>query len=71
MVALAGTPKKIVFKLADAEKAALNDPETIRQVREEGAEIMWMSPDKFTRFLVEEVNRDTKLVAEIGMQKED
>ena len=71
MLAPSGTPKDVVAKLSEAVRSGLDDAETARRTRDEGAEVMSMSPEEFTRFLGEEVRRYTKLVAEIGMVKED
>jgi tripartite-type tricarboxylate transporter receptor subunit TctC len=70
LLAPKGTPKEAIDKLSAALQGALTVPAVKDRFREEGSEVMSMTPDEFTTFLKGEAADMAKLVAQIGLQKE-
>lgn len=70
ILAPAGTPKDVLAKLSDALHFALNSKEVKDRIVEDGSEPMVMSPDQFNEFLKHDVANMTKLVNELGIQKQ-
>lgn len=70
LLAPAATPKDVVKKLGDALAASLAKPELQKRFREEGSEVMTMSPDEFTRFVRDEASTLTTLVNQLNLPRE-
>ncbi|UVH60627.1 tripartite tricarboxylate transporter substrate binding protein [Variovorax paradoxus] len=70
LLAPAGTPKDVVQKLSEALVFALSKPELKKRFRDEGSEVMTMSPDEFTRFVRDEATSLTKLVNDLALPRE-
>lgn len=70
LMAPAGTPKDIADKLNDALSASLADQELKDRFREEGAEVMSMGSDDFTKFLKDEASSMSKLVNDLNLPKQ-
>jgi tripartite-type tricarboxylate transporter receptor subunit TctC len=51
-------------------RAALANPELRNRFRDEGSEVMSMSPDEFTQFVRSEASITMKLVNELHLPKE-
>jgi len=70
MLAPAGTPKDVLEKLSKAQQAVLAMPEVKARFRDEGSEVMPMSPDEFTRFLKDEAAAMAKVVTDLNLPKQ-
>ena len=68
MFAPAGTPAPIVAKLAAELHKVVVAPETNQRLQQLGAEAKWMAPSEFHTFVVGEVARLPKILADIGVQ---
>jgi tripartite-type tricarboxylate transporter receptor subunit TctC len=65
--ALAGTPKPVIERLAQAVKAAALDPKVQARVQATGAEVAWLDTNEFDAFLARETasaERHVQLVRE-------
>lgn len=70
LTAPAGTPTPIVMRLAKALKAAQASEVVRERFRKDSAEAGSMSPDEFTEFLRQDLQRNIKVVADLGIPKE-
>ena len=70
LVAPAGTPKDVVFRLSEALRAATSDKGIRDRYRVDGLETVDMSPEEFNRFMESEVKQVTKLVSDLGLPKQ-
>src|SRR5690348_2476630 len=68
IIAPAGTPKEIVDKVHAALSAAQNSPDTQRRLESEGADMVRMSPQEFGAFMVSEMEKWGKVVAQSGIK---
>lgn len=70
LLAPAGTPKEIVQRLGQALRAALASAPVRERFRRDGAEPGTMTPEAFTRFLQEDLQRTMKIVIDLKLAKE-
>jgi tripartite-type tricarboxylate transporter receptor subunit TctC len=70
LFAPAGTPQDVVQKLSEALAFALAKPELKKRFHDEGAEVMTMSSDDFTRFVRGEATSLTNVVNDLGLPRE-
>jgi tripartite-type tricarboxylate transporter receptor subunit TctC len=70
MTAPAGTPKEIIRKLADANKAALESPEIQKALAAQGFAPMIGSAEDFDAFYRAERTKWAKVITATGMDKE-
>jgi tripartite-type tricarboxylate transporter receptor subunit TctC len=70
LLAPSATPKDVLQTLSTAMRSALSSTELKNRFRDEGAEIMSMSPEEFTQFLKSESTAVTKLVSELNLPKQ-
>ncbi|MFL6797775.1 MAG: Bug family tripartite tricarboxylate transporter substrate binding protein [Xanthobacteraceae bacterium] len=70
LVAPAGTPDAAINKLNAAFVQALRDPEVVKQVAEQGAEVIGDTPAEFASFMAAEIARSIKLVRDVGVKVE-
>ncbi|AQV98359.1 ABC transporter substrate-binding protein [Cupriavidus necator] len=70
LVAPAGTPKPVIARLAQALKAAQASDAVRERFRKDSAEAGTMSADEFTEFLRQDLQRNLKVVADLGIPKE-
>src|SRR5712692_7420756 len=70
LVAPAGTPDAVIAKLNSAFVAAIEDPDIIRQITEQGAQPRASTPSEFTAFIASETERIGKIVREVGAKGE-
>ena len=70
LVAPAGTPTPVVMRLAKALKAAQAREAVRERFRKDSAEAGSMSPEEFTEFLRQDLQRNIKVVADLGIPKE-
>ena len=68
IIAPAGTPKEIVYKVHAALTAAQDSPDTQRRLESEGADMVRMSPQEFGAFMVSEMEKWGKVVAQSGIK---
>lgn len=66
----ASTPTPIVMRLAKALKAAQASEVVRERFRKDSAEAGSMSPDEFTEFLRQDLQRNIKVVADLSIPKE-
>lgn len=70
LTAPAGTPTPVVMRLAKALKAAQASEAVRERFRKDSAEAGNMSPEEFTEFLRQDLQRNIKVVADLGIPKE-
>lgn len=70
LTAPAGTPTPVVMRLAKALKAAQASDAVRERFRKDSAEAGNMSPEAFTEFLRQDLQRNIKVVADLGIPKE-
>ncbi len=70
LLAPAGTPEDIVQRLGQALRAALASTPVRERFRHDGAEPGTMTPEAFTQFLQQDLQRMTKIVADLNLAKE-
>ncbi|WP_240804873.1 Bug family tripartite tricarboxylate transporter substrate binding protein [Cupriavidus oxalaticus] len=70
LAAPAGTPTPVVMRLAEALKAAQANEGVRERFRKDSAEAGNMSPEEFTAFLRQDLQRNIKVVADLGIPKE-
>lgn len=70
LLAPKGTPDAVVKRLSDALRFAANDPELQQRYRAEGAHIPFMAPAEFDSLIRREVDEVTKLMNELGVEKQ-
>ncbi|QYY33934.1 tripartite tricarboxylate transporter substrate binding protein (plasmid) [Cupriavidus pinatubonensis] len=70
LLAPAGTPKEIVQRLSQALLASLASAPVRERFRRDGAEPGTMTPEAFTRFLQQDLQRTMKIVADLKLEKE-
>jgi tripartite-type tricarboxylate transporter receptor subunit TctC len=70
LLAPSATPKAVVQTLSTALRSALANPGLQKRFRDEGSEVMSMSPDEFTQFLRNEAGATMKLVQELNLPRE-
>ncbi|MBB3009757.1 Bug family tripartite tricarboxylate transporter substrate binding protein [Cupriavidus alkaliphilus] len=70
LTAPAGTPTPVVMRLAKALKAAQASDAVRERFRKDSAEAGNMSPEEFTEFLRHDLQRNIKVVADLGIPKE-
>jgi tripartite-type tricarboxylate transporter receptor subunit TctC len=66
LVAPPGTPKEIVAKLNAEIKKAMADPKLVEQLRSQGFEPDWSTPEQFGALIASEVSRWGKVVKATG-----
>ena len=66
----AGTPKPVIEKLNDGIAKILKMPDVARQMQNQGADAMVMTPDAFDKFIRSEVVKLGKIVKESGAKAE-
>jgi len=70
LTAPAGTPTPVVMRLAKALKAAQANEGVRERFRKDSAEAGNLSPEEFTAFLRQDLQRNIKVVADLGIPKE-
>lgn len=70
LLAPAATPKDVLATLSASMRTALANPELRNRFRDEGSEVMSMSPDEFTLFIRQEASAAIKLVSDLHLPKE-
>ncbi|QRQ85655.1 tripartite tricarboxylate transporter substrate binding protein [Cupriavidus oxalaticus] len=70
LAAPAGTPTPVVMRLAKALKAAQANEGVRERFRKDSAEAGNLSPEEFTAFLRQDLQRNIKVVADLGIPKE-
>jgi tripartite-type tricarboxylate transporter receptor subunit TctC len=70
LVAPAGTPDGVIAKLNAAFVAAVQDPQVMRQMADQGAEVHATTPEQFAAFIASETERLGKLVRAVGAKAE-
>ncbi len=70
IVAPAGTPAPIIGRLQQEVAAILDAAETRKRLELEGAEVLRMSPEQFSRFMDAETERWTRVVRQAGIKAE-
>ncbi|TDF67587.1 tripartite tricarboxylate transporter substrate binding protein [Cupriavidus sp. L7L] len=70
LTAPAGTPTPVVMRLALALKAAQASEAVRERFRKDSAEAGNLSPEEFTEFLRQDLQRNIKVVADLGIPKE-
>ncbi|WP_454753119.1 Bug family tripartite tricarboxylate transporter substrate binding protein [Cupriavidus necator] len=70
LAAPAGTSTPVVMRLAKALKAAQASEAVRERFRRDSAEAGNMSPEEFTEFLRQDLQRNIKVVADLGIPKE-
>ncbi|SPC18446.1 Bug family tripartite tricarboxylate transporter substrate binding protein [Cupriavidus taiwanensis] len=70
LAAPAGTPTPVVMRLAKALKAAQANEAVRERFRKDSAEAGNLSPEEFTEFLRQDLQRNIKVVADLGIPKE-
>ncbi len=68
IVAPAGTPPAIVAKLHDAFVAAAHDPDIVRLVAPQGADIVGGTPEAFGHLIAADLDRLGKIVRDAGIK---
>ncbi len=66
----AGTPKDLVQRLSEALRNATSSKELRERFRSDGSESMEMSPEEFNEFLKQDLERTSKLVADLQLPKQ-
>ena len=69
ILAPAGTPPKIINKLAVEMKIALNSPELRDKILSEDASPVGNSPEEFAVFLVQDTATSKKIIQSVGLQE--
>jgi tripartite-type tricarboxylate transporter receptor subunit TctC len=62
------TPAAIVDKLSDTLRKAMQSPELVKHYAAEGGEPMPMTPQQFTKYVLDEVERWRQVVKETGLK---
>jgi tripartite-type tricarboxylate transporter receptor subunit TctC len=70
LLAPAGTPKEVVGRLSDALRTALSSDALKERFRNDGAEVMVMSPEEFNSFLKQDLEQMAKLAADLDLPKQ-
>ena len=70
LVAPAGTPDAVIAKLNSAFVAAIEDPDIIRQITEQGAQPRGSTPSEFAAFIASETERIGSIVRAVGAKGE-
>jgi len=70
LLAPAGTPNEIVQRLSQALRAALASDAVRERFRRDGAEAGTMTPEAFTNFLSQDMQRTVKVAADLKLPKE-
>ena len=70
LVAPAGTPDAVIDKLNAAFVQAVRDPQVIKQMTDQGAEVHATTPGEFAAFIASETERMGKLVRAVGAKAE-
>jgi tripartite-type tricarboxylate transporter receptor subunit TctC len=70
LVAPAGTPDAVIDKLNAAFVQAVRDPQVIKQMTDQGAEVHATTPAEFAAFIASETERMGKLVRAVGAKAE-
>ena len=68
LFAPAGTPPSVVARLAADLQKVVTMPEVGKRLQQIGADAKWMGPAEFRTFVVNEVTRLPKILADIGVQ---
>ena len=68
LFAPAGTPAPVIAKLAAELQKVVAAPEVGQRLQQLGAESKWMGPAEFRTYVVSEVARLPKILADIGVQ---
>ena len=68
LFAPAGTPAPVIAKLAAELQKVVATPEVGQRLQQLGAEARWMGPAEFRSYVVSEVARLPKILADIGVQ---
>ena len=68
LFAPAGTPVPVVTRLAAELQKVVTTPEVRQRLQQLGAEVKWMGPAEFRTYVVSEVARLPKILADIGVQ---
>jgi tripartite-type tricarboxylate transporter receptor subunit TctC len=69
-VAPAKTPREVVSKLNDAAVKALRSPDVRERMNQIGFDVVGNSPEEFGKFMQDEIDRWTKVVARGGIKPE-
>jgi len=69
MVARAGTPPEVVEKLSDALQYALQDEAVSKKFKDDGNNIKQISADEFTGVIRAEIPAYSKLIEQLGIEK--
>jgi tripartite-type tricarboxylate transporter receptor subunit TctC len=67
LFAPAGTPRRIVDKLADVTLKAMHSPEAVQTLRKQGYEPLDAGPDEFATFMRSEIVRWTEVARLAGL----
>jgi tripartite-type tricarboxylate transporter receptor subunit TctC len=67
LFAPAGTPRRIVDKLADTALKAMHSPEAVATLRKQGYEPLDAGPDEFATFMRSEIVRWTEVARLAGL----
>ena len=70
LVAPAGTPDAVIDKLNAAFVRAVRDPNVVKQMTEQGAEVVATTPAEFAAFIASETERFGKVVRAVGAKVE-
>ena len=70
LLAPAGTPQDVVQRLSEALHNALSSKDLSERFRNDGAEVMMMSPNEFDDLLKQDLERMSKLAADLGLSKQ-
>ena len=68
LFAPAGTPAPVITRLAAELQKVVAAPEVGQRLQQLGAEAKWMGPVEFRGYVVSEVARLPKILADIGVQ---
>jgi len=71
LLAPANTPRASIMKLQAEVARILNLPELKARLSSEGAEVVASTPERFTAFLKQEIDKDAKIVKASGMTATD
>lgn len=69
LVAPKATPKEIVQLLHDAFKQALEDPEVVEKLNNQGLTNAYENSEDFSKSIEEEYNRNEKILGDLGLLK--
>jgi tripartite-type tricarboxylate transporter receptor subunit TctC len=70
LVAPAGTPDAVIARLNGAFVQAVQAPEIVRQITEQGAQARASTPSELAAFIVSETERIGKIVRAVGAKGE-